>query len=312
MVGQKISNKKKVCNTSNDDKICLSNRYSPLSSLETKDNAIETFKDSAIHESKTNYTKKKVNKRLSEYMPTWMSSPKEAKSHSRCKGPVKRNPIDINDLELSTMRKIKASPHLSGALLSNINSHIDYLEKRHVGVESKSKDNVYCTNDLKLKGGAKPLKMKIFNSVHADLNTALNLLRSTNVLAQFMNHQKCLQSENCCFCLLRSCLFKINTQKGRNSIVPVEIEVQKLENCATPIAVCQSIVQNAAKSLKEFEIALKTKWSCSICSEELHDEGYFIELQSCENERNIMNLIDDKLKKLHMCHKKHESGIEMS
>ena len=212
---RKSSNKKNVYNTSNYNQICLSNKYSPLSSLETIDNAIEisdSFKSSAIHESKTKFTQKRVNKRSSEYTPTWMSATKEAKCYPRYQGPFKRNPIDINALEISAMRKIKASPHLSGALMSNIDSHIEYLEKQGVGVESNSKDSINCKNDLKLKGGAKLLKMKTFNSVNADLNTALNLLRSTNVFGQFMSHQKCLQSENCYFCLLRSCIYKINTE----------------------------------------------------------------------------------------------------
>ena len=125
------------------------------------------------------------------------------------------------------MKKIRANPNLGEGLLSNIDSHIEWLEKRHVRIASKIEVNTCSTNDLKLKGGAKQLKIKTFNPTHA-LNLlrsthALNLLRSTHIFGQFMNHQKCLQSENCYICLLRSCMFKINAEKGRNSVIPVEI-----------------------------------------------------------------------------------------
>ena len=172
-----------------------------------------------------------------QYQPTFLS-PKYVQRYSKFKQPGKGNLTDINGLELDLMKKIKSSPNLNENLVSSVNSHIEYLKKQqHAGVGSESELDISSKNDLKLKGGAKHLKLKKFNSAYSNLNIALNLIRSSNILGQFNYHQKCLQSKGCSFCLLRSCLCKINMQKGRNSVVPVEIEVQKLETSETAVKV---------------------------------------------------------------------------
>ena len=173
---------KQVFKANQFDQICLSNKYSPL----------EGIKDlsSSLNESdinfKSKYAKKRVNKRLSEqYQPTFLSS-KYVQRYTKVKQHETRNPCDINGLEIELMKKIRSSPNLNGNLRSNINSHIEYLEKQNAGLGSKNDFDISCTNDLKLKGGAKHLKLKTFNSDNIDVNIALNLFRSTNILGQFI------------------------------------------------------------------------------------------------------------------------------
>ena len=191
---------KRVFKAHQFDQICLSNKYSPLDGI--KDLPASSI-DSDIN-SKPKYSKKRVNKRLStQYQPTFLL-PNGVQRYPKNKQHGTRNPTDINGLEIELMKKIRSSPNLNENQMSNINSHIKYLEQQNDGLGSKSEFNVLKTNDLKLKGGAKHMKLKTFNSVNTNLNIALNLLRSTNILGQFTNHQKCLQSENCCFCLLHS------------------------------------------------------------------------------------------------------------
>ena len=91
------------------------------------------MKSSAVDKTKTKSTKKKVNKRLNEYQPTWLSSPNQVQSYRRCKGHKIRNPVDINDLEIAAMKKIRTNPNLGKGLLSNIDSHIEWLEKKNMG-----------------------------------------------------------------------------------------------------------------------------------------------------------------------------------
>ena len=119
------------------------------------------MRGSAVDELKTKTTKKKVNKRFNEYQPTWLSSPKEVQSYQRSKGHKTRNPVDINDLEIATMKKIRKNSNLGEGLLFNIDSHIEWLEKRHINIASKSEVNTCSTNDLKLMSGAKQLKIKL-------------------------------------------------------------------------------------------------------------------------------------------------------
>ena len=83
------------------------------------------MKSSAVDKTKNKLTKKKVNKRLNEYQPTWLSSPNQVQSYRRCKEHITRNPVDINDLEIATMKKIRTNPNLGEGLLSSIDSHIE-------------------------------------------------------------------------------------------------------------------------------------------------------------------------------------------
>ena len=58
--------------------------------------------------------------------------------------------------------------------MSNIDSHIEYLEKQNAGLEIKNDFDISSINDLKLKGGAKHLKLKSFNSVNTPTGASTN------------------------------------------------------------------------------------------------------------------------------------------
>ena len=154
---------KQVFKANQFDQICLSNKYSPLERIK---DLSASLNDSDIN-FKSKYAKKRVNKRLCEqYQPTFLSS-KYVQRYSKVKQHETRNPTDINGLEIELMKKIRSSPNLNGNRMSNINSHIEYLEKQNAG--SKNDFDISSTNDLKLKGGAKNLKLKTFNSENIEL-----------------------------------------------------------------------------------------------------------------------------------------------
>ena len=87
-------------------------------------------------------------------------------------------------------------------------------------------------SDLKLRGGGsrKQIPPKKIVSGVEEINCALNCLRSVRSIQMENNHEKCDVSKNCSICLLRSCLSKINTNKGRKTIVPVEVESEHFLN----------------------------------------------------------------------------------
>ena len=129
---------KQVFKTIQFDQICLSNKYSPLDGIRDVSCSI---KNSDIN-FKTQYTKKRVNKRLSvQYQPTFLS-PKYVQRYSKFKQPGKGNPTDINGLELDLMKKIKSSPNLNENLVSSVNSHIEYLKKNNNMPELEVKVNL--------------------------------------------------------------------------------------------------------------------------------------------------------------------------
>ena len=66
-----------------------------------------------------------------------------------------------------------------------------------------------------------------------------------------------------CF-LLRSCLCKINTKKGRRNVVPVEVESEHYQKIV-PKAVTVIVKQVLEKALKDNEVFLdlcKPAWFC--------------------------------------------------
>lgn len=125
---------KRVFKAHQFDQICLSNKYSPLDGI--KDLPASSI-DSDIN-SKPKYSKKRVNKRLStQYQPTFLS-PNHVQRYPKYKQRGTKNPTNINSLEIELMKKIRSSPNLNENQMSNINSHIKYLEQQNDGLGSKS------------------------------------------------------------------------------------------------------------------------------------------------------------------------------
>ena len=138
----------------------------------------------------------------------------------------------------------------------------------------------------KLKGGAKnekknDLKTKQFTSKIEAYNNALNLIRSSKAIEQFNNHHKCSVANFCSFCLLRSLMYKINTSKGRQFIVPVEVECQHglTSETRSNSTMLEQILENAFTANPAFKNAISPSWCCNICNHTLsQDEGMFVNL----------------------------------
>merc|ERR1712096_268040 len=130
----------------------------------------------------------------------------------------------------------------------------------------------------KLKGGAPNRgKVKSFKAEEEELNLldCLNLLRSSNMCEQFKDHKKCAIKTSCNFCLLRSIIYKVNQEKGRQSFIPVEIQCQTFTNLKDKsiIEVLEAVLDNVSESLLDFEAAVFAKWHCSCCQQTVLKES---------------------------------------
>ena len=68
-----------------------------------------------------------------------------------------------------------------------------------------------------------------------------------------IQHNKCLASSFCNFCLLRSVILRINLPKGRQSIKPPEVECRLFKAVEmTYIDVLKVILDNASQSYPSF------------------------------------------------------------
>ena len=152
----------------------------------------------------------------------------------------------------------------------------------------------------KLKGGAcqskENFKLKQFVSKVEEYNSVLNFVRSSKVFEQFNTHIKCPVKNLCSFCLLRSLIYRINSSKGRQTIVPVEVECEygrkpkSISNSTTLI----NILDGALTSNPDFKKAISPIW-CSIHS--LHEDDILIYLNVEEENRKISHLLDCLIKK---------------
>ena len=267
------------------NQVYLSNKFAPLDQME---NIPGSTRGTSIHHSSIKSTKKRVNKRSTEYQPSWLVSSKQAKRYSRSK-PTIRNLVDINALEEEKLRMIKASPHLSEYQRKAVENMIKFIHM----------DEAEC-KALKLNGGANTIKL--FNSKNDILNNALHILRSSNFLSLFNYHVKCPVTEECNFCLLRSCLIKINQEKGRKKIQPVEIECQKDVLRNSSAETCIAILQMATESFKELEKTVTSDWYCSICRKKLYNKCYAIKLNNGSVEKDIMSMINREIDNAAMLH----------
>ena len=119
---------------------------------------------------------------------------------------------------------------------------------------------------LKLRGGGGQ-KVKKYISDTKNINLVLNSLRSSSVLASLNAHNKCPAKSFCSFCLLRSVIFKINIQKGRQSIKPSEVECQLFKSIEmTHINILKVILDNASQSYPSFSSIITPQWNCSCCT----------------------------------------------
>ena len=281
----------------NYNTIAITNRYSPLESIESFQQA-----HTSNLVSKPKCAGRKVNKRQSQYTPTWLL-PQQFGPKSIPKQFSSRQPNNINDLEIAQMNKIKdRSQNLSSEMRTSVNKHIGYLSSRYSDYESFQCCLKESPDVSKLKGGAKSVKPKTFKAKDNVLNSALNFLRSTQLLYIFDTHQKCSLSENCSFCFLRSCISKINQIKGRQSIIPIEVEAQNLSTSLSSVPMICEIINSAAISQGNFKKAISSKWHCSCCLQDISHENILMELGECQQGNDIMDMIDQKFKELEEDH----------
>ena len=99
------------------------------------------------------------------------------------------------------------------------------------------------------------------------------------------NHEKCAVLKNCSTCLLRSCLSKINTIKGRKTVVPVEVESEHYQKIF-PRALTVIVKQVLEKALMNSDLFLplcKPAWFCTLCNENIPDGMYYLMLSRVQD-----------------------------
>ena len=123
------------------------------------------------------------------------------------------------------------------------------------------------------------------------------------MFSSFSEHKKCpINSELCNFCLLRSAVYKINSPKGRQAIIPQEVECQSFRTADIP-SLLQSLLNNANQSFPMFGDIIESKWTCSCCSKEVQTSvGNIIQLDNESPNRDLNNLLklkEDSIKYEH-------------
>merc|ERR1711888_570200 len=160
---------------------------------------------------------------------------------------------------------------------------------------SNLKDLSSDISNLKLRGGGGQ-KVKKYISDTKNINLVLNSLRSSSMLASLNVHNICPVKSFCNFCLLRSAIFKINLQKGRQSIKPFEVECQLFNAVQmTNIDILKHIVYNTSQSFPSFSNIITPQWSCSCCTNvEANNTESIIILDSEDKNRKINHLVEAK------------------
>ena len=159
---------------------------------------------------------------------------------------------------------------------------------------------------MKLKDGGRKekeeLKVKKFISKTGEINVVLNLLRSSAMFESMnIKHEKCAVSQFCNFCLLRSSIYRINLQKGRQTLTPVELECQPFKSIDQSfVGVLENVLENAIMSCSSFKNEIIPQWECSCCTSLLKSSyiDFIIQLDNATTDREISNLIEMKYNSL--------------
>ena len=114
------------------------NHYSIEPSLKvnniTLKNRFSVFDTKVSNGKERSCESKKINKRKTEYIPTFMYSMKENSKVKR--NTIVSKPTDINVYEISVMEKIKNNVRLNKNLKINVEDHIQTLKQRCSNVSS--------------------------------------------------------------------------------------------------------------------------------------------------------------------------------
>ena len=132
-------------------------------------------------------------------------------------------------------------------------------------------------------------------------------MRSSSIFEPLNMHKKCpLTSDKWCnFCLLRSPISKINSPKGKQEIIPVEVEVQPISNEENPYQLLQTVIRNAARSYSLFSSTFVPELKCSCCMKICSNTSeHIIELNNENTNREIGNLVQEKFDNIKDVHAK--------
>ena len=163
-------------------------------------------------------------------------------------------------------------------------------------------------NLMKLKGGSRKekeaLNVKKFTSETEEINLVSNLLRSSSMFESLNEkHKKCAVSQFCNFCLLRSSIYRINLEKGRKAIKPVELECQSFNNGnQSYIEVLKNVLESSMESYSLFTNEIVPKWECTCCTNVLKSNNgeFIIQLDHQTTDREINNLVEMNYNRLSM------------
>ena len=220
----------------------------------------------------------------------------KSKRYKLCNG----TPIEYNLLSsINDVKKDCTDIESYEKFIPDIEEHISRIEQ----LTSDS------SGTLKLRGGAQTPKKKDhpkeFSSTFEELNTALNVLRSSTSILCLKNHRKCRIGEFCDFCLLRSLIIKINSPKGRQRIIPVEVECH-LERTDYPIfyiGFLYEVLRKAFSANMEYEKEMCFVLRCNSCNEEItKDDDFALNLESDAENRNVKHLLEVTIKKMWKYH----------
>ena len=162
----------------------------------------------------------------------------------------------------------------------------------------------------RLKGGARKEKIKIkyFESKMEKFNIVLNLLRSSKSMDSFNKHKKCEPSLLCSFCLLRSLMLKINNPKGRQAVIPVEIECQHFSLLQPVSSLLNQVIARVNASYPEFKNAISPTWYCTCCNTSVgFSDECFINLNHEIKNKKLDELIGIKYNSLLKDHREKKS-----
>ena len=114
-------------------------------------------------------------------------------------------------------------------------------------------------------------------------------------------------------------MYRINLQKGRNTLKPVEVEIQSLRNTNQSfVGLFENVLENAISSCASFKNEIVPHWECSCCRSfsKSNDTDFIIHLDNETTERDISNLMEKKYNSLLEDHLKeqivHENSFELN
>ena len=203
-------------------------------------------------------------------------------------------------------------------LKAEIKIHIARIENREKVLESdiietflkaekadQQFPNLILENQVKrLRGGSKVEKIKKFVSKTNEYNTVLNSLRSSKIFEQFNFHEKCPIEDACGFCLLRSLIIKVNSKKGRETMIPVELESQLgAKSQKSPYLILKEVLEKCMSTNQDFKRSIKQHWKCSRCSQtSLENENQpMVLLGETQDNKKLNFLLKLKMESLKRC-----------